>query len=161
STEPFYGPIMLGIEQELQQHDYHLLVATLTEEQVARPERWSILRGRRADGLILASPMVPARFIRALRLHGVPMVLVDNGLEDVPIDTVLAEDRIGARAIAEHILGHGHRRVVILSGPDAWVTNHERCAGYLEALHGAGLEPLAVLHAESTIEETGYQLMRE
>ncbi|MGH2388670.1 MAG: LacI family DNA-binding transcriptional regulator, partial [Chloroflexota bacterium] len=159
AAEPFYGPIMLGIEQELEQYDYHLLISTLTDAHLEQPERWSLLRGR-IDGLIVVGPSVPVRFLRVLRKHGMPVVLVDNAVEDLSIDTVLPEDRIGARLLAEHMLGHAHRRLAILSGPDAWVTNRERCAGFSEALNTVGIEPLVILHAESTTEKTGYQLMR-
>src|SRR6185437_1789168 len=85
----------------------------------------------------------------------------DNALEGGSVDSVLPEDRIGARLLVEHLLAHGHRRFVILSGPDGWVTNHERCAGFVEALRGSQLEPLAILRAEATTECTGYRLMGE
>jgi LacI family transcriptional regulator len=160
AEEPFYGPIMFGIEEELRDHAYHLLISTLSDAQLERPDDPNILRGR-VDGLIMVGPRVPARLIRALRKRGMPVVLVDTALEDHSMDTVLPEDRIGAGLLAEHLLAHGHRRFAILSGPDEWVTNHERCAGFVDVLRAARLEPVAVLHAEATTESTGYRLMQE
>lgn len=158
---PFYSRIMFGAEKELQRQEYHLLVTTLTDKHIARPEHWSVARGGRVDGLIVAGPVVPPRFITALCALGLPVVLVDNALPGAPVDAVLGDDRGGARMIAEHLLGHGYQRIVIIAGPEDWITNQERCAGFLQALHHAHLAPLAVLHAEATTRDTGYSLMQQ
>lgn len=158
---PFYSQIMFGAEQELQQQEYHLLITTLTDEHIARPEYWSVARGRRADGLIAAGPVIPSRFILSLHAQGLPVVLVDNAVATAPVDAVVGDDRGGARTIAEHLLGHGHRRVVVLAGPKDWFTNRERCAGFADALRAARVKALAVLHADATTHDTGYALMRQ
>ncbi len=159
--DQFYGQIMAGVEQELRAHDYHLLVTTLDDVQLAHPEQWSPIQGRRVDGVILAGPCIPTRFSLAVYLQGMPVVLVDNFIAQVPIDVVLGDDRAGARLVAEHLLEHGHRRIVILAGPAKWYTNSERCAGILETLQARGLEPLALLSAATTSYDMGYSLMQQ
>src|SRR5581483_6185231 len=59
--DPFYSKIMAGIEQELRAQGYHLLVTTLDDGKVARPDEWSLVQGKRVDGVILAGPHFPAR----------------------------------------------------------------------------------------------------
>ncbi len=157
----FYGQIMIGVEQELQRHGYHLLLATLDDDMVTRPEQWSVVRGRHVDGLILAGPFIQPRFILSMYTQGVPLVLVDNSVSGAPIDVVVCDDQAAAYQMADHILGHGYRRIAILSGPDAWFTSRERCAGFAAALCMAGLEPVAIVRAESTTYHTGFQLMRQ
>jgi len=157
----FYSRIMFGAEQELQRQERHLLITTLTDEHIARPEQWSVARGRRADGVIVAGPVVPSRFITALYTMGLPAVLVDNAIAGAPIDAVLGDDRSGARQVAEHLLGHGHKRVVVIAGPKDWITNRERCAGFGDALLAARVKPLAILHADATTHDTGYALTRQ
>ena len=161
ASDPFYTRIMLGVEQEVRKRNFHLLLTTLEDEQIGRPNQWNLLRGKRVDGLILAGPFIPARFILAVHTQGVPLVLVDNAVAGAPIDVVLGDDRDGARTIAGHVLGHGHRRIVLLSGPTSWITNRERCAGFVEALSEQNVAPLATLHADATTYETGQALMRE
>lgn len=157
----FYGQIMIGVEQELQRHGFHLLLATLDDEQMARPEQWSIVRGRHVDGIILAGPFISPPFILSVHTQGIPVVLVDNAISGAPIDVVVCDDQAAAYLSAEHLLSHGRDRIVVLSGPREWFTNRERCAGFAAALCNAGLEPLAILHAEATTYETGYSLMRQ
>lgn len=157
----FYGQIMIGVERELQRHDFHLILTTLDEQQMARPQQWSVVRGRHVDGIILAGPFISPQFILAVYTQGVPVVLVDNSIAGAPIDAVVCDDQAAAYLAADHVLSHDYRRVVVLSGPAAWFTNRERCAGFTAALAMAGLEPLAVLRAAATTYETGYALMRE
>jgi LacI family transcriptional regulator len=161
SADPFYSRIMLGAEQELRRHGYHLLLTILDDDQIARPAEWSVVQGRRVDGLILAGPFIPPRFIISLHTQGVPLVLVDNALADVPIDAVLGDDREGARKAAAHLLDHGHTRIAIIAGPDDWFTTHERCAGFADALGARGVKPVVSLHAEETTYESGYRLAQE
>lgn len=161
ATDPFYSRIMLGIEHELRQHGYHLLLSILDDEQIAQPEEWSVVKGRRVDGLILAGPFIPPRFILSLYTQGLPLVLVDNALAGVPIDAVLGDDREGARRIAAHVLEHGRRRVVVLAGPEDWFTTRERCAGFVDALRAWGLDPVAVLHADETTYQSGAALAQQ
>jgi LacI family transcriptional regulator len=158
---PFYSRIMFGAEQELQTHEYHLLVTTLTDKHIAHPEQWSVARSRRVDGLIIAGPLIPARFSAVLSASGLPIVLVDNAIASMPVDAVLGEDRAGACRVAEHLLSHGHKRVVIIAGPEEWPTNRERCEGFADALRAARVAPLAVFRADATTHDTGVALMQE
>ncbi len=158
---PFYSRIMFGAEQELQEHDYHLLVTTLTDKHIAHPEHWGIARSRRVDGLIVASPWVPLRFILSLTAQDVPVVLVDNAVFPSTIDAILGDDRGGARRIAEHVLGHGHKRIAVIAGPKEWVSNRERCGGFAEALRLARVKPVVTLHADATTHDTGFALARQ
>lgn len=158
---PFYSRIMFGAERELQDHDYHLLVTTLTDKHIAHPDQWGIARGRRVDGLIIASPWVPLRFILSVTAQGLPMILVDNAVFPSTIDAILGDDRGGARRMAEHVLGHGHTRIAVIAGPKEWVSNRERCGGFAEALRLARVKPLVTLHADATTHDTGYALARQ
>jgi LacI family transcriptional regulator, galactose operon repressor len=157
----FYGQIMIGVEAELKQQGFHLLMTTLDDDQMARPEHWSVVRGRRVDGMILAGPFITPRFILAVYTQRVPLVLVDNAVSGAPIDAIVCDDQVAAYGCAEHLLSHGHRRIAILAGPQTWFTNRERCAGFVAALSNAGVAPLAVLHGASTTYEVGYRLMEQ
>lgn len=161
AADPFYSRIMLGAEEELRQQSYHMLVTTLSDEQIARPAQWSVIRSRRVDGLLLAGPFVPSRFIVALHRQGVPIVLIDNAISGAAVDAVLGDDRDGARLAAEHVLSHGHSRIAIVAGPEAWYTTRERCSGFTDALAAAGMTPIATVHAAETTYDSGLAATRE
>ncbi len=161
SSDPFYAEILMGVELELRQAGMHTMLEVLSEEVANDPASWRILRERRADGVILNGPFVPVSTIVKLHTLGIPLVLVDNFYKHVPVDAVVCDDRSGARAVAEHILLLGHKRVVVISGPKDWYSLQERCAGFLDAFSSRGLQLPTVLHSEATTFETGRQLMVE
>lgn len=161
SADPFYSRIMLGVEEELRQHGYHMLVTTLDDKQIARPEQWSVVHNRQVDGLVLAGPFIPSRFILSLHTQGVPMVLVDNAIPNLTVDAVLGDDRDGAHVVAEHLLQHGHRRIAVIAGPQSWYTTRERCSGFEDALSAAKISPLQTIHAPETTYESGFNAARD
>ena len=111
------------------------------------------------DGAIAFScdPELPA--LDWLQRRGLPLVYVDMAAPPGQV-AITIDDRGGARAAAEHLLGLGRRRVALLTsgyGPDPAVVHAplpeapgrirviaERHAGWLEALEAAGVTPFAV-----------------
>jgi DNA-binding LacI/PurR family transcriptional regulator len=147
----FYQRIMLGAQQELARHGYYLLVAVIEPEQLNDLGGLRLLRERRVDGVILAGPEIPPRPVLALQAKSVPLVLVDNTLPNSPVDCVLSEDERGGYDATMHLIGHGHRTIAMLSGPQDWPSNQARLRGYRQALAEHELAPLEVHETETTI----------
>ncbi|MGY1699241.1 LacI family DNA-binding transcriptional regulator [Geodermatophilus sp. SYSU D00766] len=94
--------------------------------------------------------------LAAVRERGLPLVTVDQ--PDLPgVPGVRVDDAAGARAVAEHVLGLGHRRLAVVAfelaadggeGPaDAdrqehatFTVTRQRLAGYRAAVEAAGLD---------------------
>lgn len=153
-SDPFYGEILHGVEQALAHTDYHVTVATLTREILAQPLEFRFVRERRIDAMILAGPDIPADAIIALLQSGIPLVLVDNQLSHLRVNSVNSDDEGGAYLAAKHLLEGGHRRIGVLSGPEHWSSNARRVAGYRKALAEYEL-PLQIVHADRTTIESG------
>lgn len=138
---------------------YFLLVTTVQPEQLADLPSLRLIKERRADGVLLAGPEIPARQILALRTQGIPVVLIDNTLTQTPIDCVVSEDEQGGYTAVCHLIEHGHRQVVILTGPLTWPSNQARYDGYCRAIREHGLEMLEIHERETTI-ESGYRALQ-
>ena len=68
----------------------------------------------------------------------------------------------GARAITQHLLGHGHRCIAMIRGPVGNVDSDERLRGYHDALRGAGIQPSPLLElAGDFTESSGYRVAAE
>jgi DNA-binding LacI/PurR family transcriptional regulator len=160
TTDPFYGEIMMGVEQALARTDYHLTVASLTEDIVTNPTRFRFARERRIDAMLLAGPDIPSDFIIAMIQTHLPVVLVDNRLEHFPIHSIDSDDEGGAYLAARYLLDHSHRQIGVLSGPTEWSSNRLRVAGYRRALQEVGL-PMAVVHVERTTIDSGRAAFRQ
>ncbi|MFG1959236.1 substrate-binding domain-containing protein [Nonomuraea sp. NPDC049028] len=91
-----------------------------------------------------------------LRARGIPFVVFDPTTElpdDVPF--VGATNWSGGRSAAHHLIGLGHRRIAMISGPDAVLCCRARLDGYRSALDAAGLPVDAdlVVRTDLTMED--------
>jgi len=143
-----------GIDEELTRHGYHMLTTYVDKEAMRSLDVPDMIPQGRVDGLILNGPAIRPRFILQLRNTGLPVVLVDNLLNETAIDCVLCDNEGGAYQAVKHLIEHGHECIVFISGPADWLSSRERAAGYRRALYGAGLEP-HVVFMSNTIVETG------
>src|SRR5690606_27259779 len=156
AKDPFYYEIQRGAEQAVTRTDYHLSVATLTEEIMARRQDFRFTREKRIDGMVLAGPDISPDFIMAMLRTQIPVVLVDNKLSQTPVNAVNCDDEGGAYHAARYLLSVGHTRIGIIAGPQRWPSNSRRVNGYRRALTEAGLQA-QVAHVERTTIESGKQ----
>jgi LacI family transcriptional regulator len=66
-------------------------------------------------------------------------VFLDRPPGGLEADTVLLDNRGGARAGVEHLLAHDHERIAFVGDPPGLHTAGERLAGYRDALSAAGV----------------------
>lgn len=159
-VDPFYPIIMHGVEAELGRHGYHLLLSTISDEQLKDASTFKPVSEQRVDGVILAGPDISPRFVLALKQLEIPVLLIDNTLETIAIDAVYSDDIQGGRLATRHLIEHGHRNIVALLGPESWASSAHRGQGYRETMITAGLAP-QVFHAEGTTLETGSRCMQQ
>ncbi len=137
---PFFAELARGVESTLWEEGYTLILAN-TDEDIQREQAVvSALVEKQVDGLIL----VPASSRQASHLleivhQQVPLVLVDRGVDDLLVDTVLVDNENGAYYAVSHLIRLGHRDIgMILDNLDI-TTNIERLAGYHRAMREQGL----------------------
>lgn len=153
-NDPFYGEILHGAEQAVGSTDYHVTIATLSQDVFNEPQQFRFVREQRIDGMILAGPDIPTDFIMAMIQTDLPVVLVDNKLPFTPVTAVMGDDDSGAYLAARHLIELGHQHIGILTGPQEWSSNARRLSGYLRALNEAGTQ-YHVIHAERTDMDSG------
>ncbi|MEO3778292.1 LacI family DNA-binding transcriptional regulator [Micromonospora sp. B11E3] len=74
------------------------------------------------------------------------------GRHALGVDAVLPDNEAGGRALAEHLLALGHRRIAVAAGTPGLTTVVDRLAGVSAALrqHGLSLDGLPVVHSDFT-----------
>ncbi len=66
------------------------------------------------------------------------------GRHHLGADAVLPDNVDGGRAVSEHVLALGHRRIAVISGSRELTTVADRLGGVCQALQAAGLDPCDV-----------------
>jgi LacI family transcriptional regulator, xylobiose transport system transcriptional regulator len=106
---------------------------------------------RRSTAVILVATDLPAPLRQQLRSRHIPLVMLDPaGSPPADVPSIGSADWNGAFAATQHLLGLGHRRIGIITGPESMMAATARFSGFRAALDSAGLpvRPEYVRHGE-------------
>jgi LacI family transcriptional regulator len=149
-ANPFFPPLIKAAEAQARQRDYHVFVADFNEDPLVEEQLVRAL-AKQVDGVLLCSPRVGNHVIEELR-HEVPLVVVNRLVEGCP--TVVMDVGQGARAAIEHLIGLGHRDLLLLAGPrGSWTSREIRRSAMATARSGGAA--LTVLGPNQPTEVAG------
>jgi LacI family transcriptional regulator len=146
----YFAIVLSGASEALYEQDMRAIVCPTMHQHEREVTLLDRLVHGTTDGAIIQLPEESSDELKALLDQGYPVVVVDPRLPiDEEIPCVSAAHVTGARAATNHLLGLGHRRIGIITGPKGWVATEERRNGYHAALAAAGVLPDPRLEVES------------
>ncbi len=96
------------------------------------------------DGIIaITQSEADDPFLEEVLAKAIPVVTI-NRHPDLAVDTVQIDEEDAMYRAMQHLLAHGHRRIVVLEGPPHRTSNRMRHQGWTRALADAGLDPAAI-----------------
>ena len=140
-ANPFFATLASAVEDAARQRQYVVLIGTSDDNLRREREVISAFCARRVDGLIIVPAAGSHRFLRSQLAAGTKVVCVDRPADGLDVDTVVVDNRDGARGAVRHLLDRGHRRIAYLGDREDIWTVQERYAGFVEALASQRLEP--------------------
>jgi LacI family transcriptional regulator len=123
------------------QHGYSVLITTSDEKTEIERKQASLMLRRRIDGMILIPAPHSEEYLRDDEFSRVHIVTLDRPAPDLRIDSVVVNNRAGARAGVTHLIEHGHRKIAFFGLNKGLFTFNARYSGYKEAMTKAGLTP--------------------
>jgi LacI family repressor for deo operon, udp, cdd, tsx, nupC, and nupG len=149
----FFSQVLRGISDTLHQHGYSLVIADTANDPAREREHAAFVQGGRVDGVLLLNGRLLPSPAAKRNGHRVPTVSLCERIPGSRLPHVETANREAARAMTEHLLQLGHRRIGYLRGPAANVLEHDRYAGFCDALAAAGLplDPQLVQSGDFTI----------
>jgi LacI family transcriptional regulator, galactose operon repressor len=136
---PFFSAVQRGVEDIARRRGVLTFAGSSDEEPARERELAESLSARGIDGLVMAPCGADQAYLARERDAGVALVFVDRLPRLLDADSVVTDNRGGARAAVEHLLAAGHRRIGFLGDRQSIYTAAERRRGYREALAGAGI----------------------
>jgi LacI family transcriptional regulator len=158
-AEQFYTRVFLGTEFEARNHEFYILLTTVSPEFRSSQRVPRFLLEHNVDGVILAG-RVPAALVEYIRRMRLPVVFVDYYPRAGRFSAVLIDNLEGARQAVCHLLSEGHQKVAFLAGDLNHPSIFERFEGYKRALneHGVAFDAaLAVIDEPYPGYHNGYR----
>ena len=129
----FFSEIVRGMDRLATERGYLLLLSNMHAQSGEAETVLKAMRGR-VDGLIVMAPhLEDVEFATAIP-RGTPAVLVNTRAEISDRPAIHLDNAAGARAVAEHFVATGRRRIVHVSGPLGNIDAEERAAAFKRAL---------------------------
>lgn len=138
-ANPFFPELMRGIGSVLYGAGYNLMLSMVSSPEEERNVALRLLRGRRVDGVILASASLDHRLIDDLVAEEFPFVLVGRVDGQSSITTVNNDNEMVGRMAVRHLISQGHRRIGLIGGPPELTVSIDRTFGYRQGLAEAGI----------------------
>lgn len=150
-ADDFFGRIFTGLHDALVQLEQVPILlwcqdqlAPSNQQPAHRPTELAQIHrliDRRVDGVILrpVDDAVSDEYLRAVWERNIPLVTIDRELEHTHADFVGVDDHGIGREAARCLIGHGHRRLGHVAGPDSVTTARHRREGFEAAAAEAGV----------------------
>jgi len=120
-SNPFFPPLIKAAESQARGRDYHIFIADTNEDAAVEEELVHAL-AKQVDGIMLCSPRMNNSLIEQLSRE-VALVVINRLVAGLP--AVVMDVGQGARRAVEHLVGLGHRDLLLLGGPRGSWTNRE------------------------------------
>lgn len=143
-----------ALQEELSEAGVTLLVATSNYNPDREAQQIRALLARGVDGLVLIGEAREPDIYELLERREIPFVLVWTWRPDCPWSCVGFDNQAAARAMAERVLSHGHRRIAMVAGVTKGNDRAQRrLDGVRDALAARGLALSGLVEAPYTLED--------
>jgi len=155
-ANPFFTLIVRGVEDVARRSGYRVILCDTRADLATERDVIEEMMAHRVEGIVIAPVSDRSRaHLRRLQGFGVPFVLIDRVVPGIECDAVLGDSVGGARALVEHLLALGHRRIGLIVESDDVSTARDRRRGYEDALVAAGVLVDPALVARATVDPAG------
>lgn len=134
---PFFQNSMQGICEEASEHEYDVMLVTITGNDFGNLQR--MIANHKVDGVILSRSMVKDKAANFLKEQQIPFVLMGTS-KDKEILQVDNDHRAGCGELVGRLIKSGTARIGLIGGSRNYVVNRMREQGYKDAFKNAGLE---------------------
>jgi len=142
-ADPFFSSCVEAAQVVARANDSLLIVTTTQNDPLTEIESLNVLIRHRADGLLIVPADSHGSALRdLLKRTVIPVVAIDRPVYDSSIASVVANNFRGAYTATRHLIEHGYKRIVCLTGESTLYTISERISGYRKAMETSGLKCL-------------------
>lgn len=139
-SSPFASEVIAHVEEIARENQVGMVLAGTTERQLPDVSWVDDVVARQPLGVILVATVLTAKDKHRLRSRGIPIVMVDPAGTPAPdVPSIGSADWKGGYLATQHLLGLGHERIGIITGPDRMMAATARLSGYRAALDAAGV----------------------
>jgi len=147
NSNPFFAEVARVIEDGGFAEGYSVILCNSDLSDAKQAAYLEVLLSKRVDGVLLVSSVAQREPLEHVLAAGIPVVVVDRDVPDLPVDQVLVANDDGGYLAGQYLVQRGHRRIACITGINDETPSSGRVIGFRRALAEAGiaLPPTAVV----------------
>ncbi|MBU6221803.1 MAG: LacI family transcriptional regulator [Planctomycetes bacterium] len=156
----FEPSLLSGVMRGLQEHHYDLKLLSLRRDKLPDETYTQFFLRKGIQGVLLRCVQHSSGMIKQIAREGFPSVVVAARFEEPEVNFIHADSYPSSRRAVEHLIGMGHRRIVLAIHNVADTDHADRRRAYEDALAGAGipLDPTLVMELRASV-SSGEQVL--
>jgi DNA-binding LacI/PurR family transcriptional regulator len=154
--EQYFSFAINGIEDVATRNNYTVLIGQSHDDMEREKQIIDTMRKQRVDGVIvsLAKGTLSYGHFEQLKNYQIPVVFFDRVPDLASAYCVSCSLEKSSVALVDWLVGHGHKRIGFIKGPNALIHSKQRLIGYQEALVKNNIVPDPELVVQTDLGKT-------
>lgn len=138
----YYSEWISHIETESRKNGYLAIIASTKNDKDREKEYVYEFLSRKVEGIIFCWYRSAQKNLPLLKevVKKVPIVLMDQPVEDLPLSTVYADSYKGFLGLTQYLIKKGHKKIAIIKSYKEYSVADCRFQGYIDALNKYGYD---------------------
>jgi len=153
--------VVTGAEQEALDKGYYFMLGSANCDPDDDPKFLRLLTERHVEGVLFVRGNYENEVSHLARLKefGVPVVTTGHHSPEVDTAQIDVDNAKGGKKAVEYLVGLGHKKIAMITGPSQWKSAQDRTRGYYQALQEAGIpaDQHLVIEGDSWLHSNGYR----
>jgi LacI family transcriptional regulator, repressor for deo operon, udp, cdd, tsx, nupC, and nupG len=154
---PIFPALADLIAGALVQRGFTLVLCTRTAAGLSEADYVSMLLDQHVSGVVFAGGnyaemAAPHDHYRLLGRRGIPVVLLNAGVEPLDLPRVSTDDVTAAEQAFRHLASLGHQRIGLVVGPEDHMPSRRKLATFIKLAKETGAEAAPVEHTLFSLE---------
>ncbi len=151
----FFGSVICGIEEELNQQGYHVIICQTDGNEAKEVADIDALLNSQVDGILISTSSNNASTFDRIMKKEVPLVFFDRKKTMKNVSSVTINDFDGGYKATQHLINTGCKKIAYFSGDTNIEIFKDRFLGYKQALIDNKIDFVKdyVVQTKSTIED--------
>ena len=145
-TNLYYPEVLVQLTQRFSEHGIRVLLFTLDYEGDIDSVLDQILQYQ-VDGVVTAA-ILSSEQLDTVENAGIPVIFYNRTLPEKLVNSVRCDQEEGERWLVSELVGAGHKRFAIISGPEDSSVSTERTRGATSKLRELNIEDVLIVRGD-------------
>jgi DNA-binding LacI/PurR family transcriptional regulator len=145
-TNLYYPEVLVQLTQRFSEHGIRVLLFTLEHEKDIDSVLDQILQYQ-VDGVVTAA-ILSSEQLDTVENAGIPVIFYNRTLPEKLVNSVRCDQKEGERWLVNELVGAGHKRFAIVSGPEDSSVSTERTRGAATKLRELNIEDVVIVSGD-------------